>query len=368
MASAASQDRAGAGPGHDGAIRLLIVDDSAVVRAVLSRMLAPYPVFDIVATLADAASALDFLASHRVDVILLDIEMPGMDGLTALPRLIEAGRGARVLVVSSAAEAGAEGTLKALALGAADTLAKPGAEPFRGRFADTLAERLMRLGRVGSPAPCGTVPEPPAADRGDRPVTLRPIGDDPVRCLAIGASTGGIHALAEFFGALPATFDAPILITQHLPANFMPYFASQVAAMSGRPTQIARDGMRVASGQVLIAPGEAHLGLIRCADGVRVSLGSLPSRSGCLPSVDPMLDGVAEAYGAGGVAVILSGMGRDGQEGAARLAAAGGTVLAQDPASSVVWGMPGAVARAGIASAVLTPALLGASAPRRGRP
>ena len=366
MASAPSGARAGPPLQRERAIRLLIVDDSAVVRAVFSRMLQPHEQFHIAAMLPDAAGALDFLVDHRVDVILLDIEMPGMDGLTALPRLIAASHGARVLVVSSAAEAGAVATLKALALGAADTLAKPGAEAFRGRFADTLAERLLRLGRADSVvAPTGAEPNP-VESWGSGPA-LRPSSVEPVCCLAVGASTGGIHALADLFRTMPATFDAPILITQHLPANFMGFFASQVAAMAGRPTEVAQDGMRLRNGAILIAPGDAHLGLAGRGDRVIVSLGHQPSVSGCMPSVDPMLESVAEAYGAGGLAIILSGMGRDGQDGATRLAAAGGTILAQDQASSVVWGMPGAVARAGLCSAILPPALLGARVQRRGR-
>ena len=182
-------------------IRLLIVDDSAVARAVFARMVGDRPEFEIAATVPSAGAALVFLASQRVDIILLDIEMPGQDGLSALPNLILASGGARVLIVSSSAEQGAEATIRALTLGAADTLAKPGAGTFGGRFSEVLAEKLIRIGHA---------PDEEAVARRvreqSRSVRLRGLGGHRIACLAIGASTGGLHALSDLLRGLPASF------------------------------------------------------------------------------------------------------------------------------------------------------------------
>ena len=177
----------------------------------------------------------------------------------------------------------------------------------------------------------------------------------PLDCVAIGASTGGVNALAELFRALPKQCDAPILITQHLPVVFMPFFAAQLTSIAGRPASIAVDGARLRRGELLLAPGDAHISLFSGPDFVRIQLDRRPSPSGCLPSVDPMFEAVADCFGAAAVGVMLSGMGRDGVLGAARLAAVGAEILAQDISTSVVWGMPGAVAKAGLASSVASP-------------
>lgn len=336
--------RPGAHRAAERPIRVLIVDDSIVARTVFTRML-DSEAFEIVATASDAEQAIDLLGVHWVDIVLLDVEMPGIDGLTALPRILEASKGARVLIVSSACEEGASASLKALTLGAADTLLKPGAGSFAGQFGKLLVDRLLRIGHA---------PRSPEAPAMAPPVELAP-GHGLIECLAIGSSTGGIHALSAFFKALPPAFDAPILITQHLPAEFMPYFAVQLHELSNRPAAVATDGARLRPGHLLIAPGNGHLRLIRFRDGIRVRLDRTPAASGCMPSVDPMFASCAEMFGPTAVGVVLSGMGRDGSAGAADLVAAGGEVLAQDAQSSVVWGMPGAVANAGLAAAVLPP-------------
>jgi two-component system, chemotaxis family, protein-glutamate methylesterase/glutaminase len=343
-------------------IRLLIVDDSAVARAVFARMVGDRPEFEIAATVPSADAALAFLSHHRIDIILLDIEMPGRDGLTALPALLQASRGARVLIVSSSAEEGAAATVQALTLGAADTLAKPGASAFGGSFADTLADKLIRIGHA-----------PPTEAGGERvreplpPFRLRPASDHRVGCLAIGASTGGLHALSDLLRRLPSSFAPPILITQHLPPAFMPIFAAQVQDMAGRPTAVARPGMALARGRILIAPGEGHLSLELAAGMPRVRITQERVESGCLPSVDPMLASVAEVFGASAVGVVLSGMGRDGLRGAEHMVAAGADMLVQDRDTSVVWGMPGVVAAANLASAVLPPHQIAELLARRGR-
>jgi two-component system chemotaxis response regulator CheB len=328
----------------------MIVDDSAIARAVLSRMLAAFDDFTIVAQAGNAEEALATLRHQRVDIVLLDVEMPGTSGLEALPDILAAGQGARVLIVSSQCEAGAEAAVKALAMGAADTLPKPGAEHFGGRFSAVLAERLRRIGRAETGQGREDAPPMPA------PLPLRAAPQARVACLAIGASTGGLHAIGELLRALPERLSAPLLVTQHLPPLFVPFFARQLESACGRVARVAEDGLVLAPEEIVLAPGDAHLSLEQHGSRVKVKLNRESAASGCMPSVDVMLAAVAETYGKSGVGVVLTGMGRDGLEGSRRLAARGGAVLAQDQQSCAVWGMPRAVAEAGLACAVLPPA------------
>jgi two-component system chemotaxis response regulator CheB len=338
--------------------RVLIVDDSVVARSVLGRMVDGTRRFRVAAALSDVPAALDYLETHRVDIILLDIDMPGIDGLTALPDVIAAGKGARVLIVSSSADEGAAVTVQALALGAADTLVKPGIGTFGGRFAEVLEERLSRLVEAyadWSPVPNSTTSFGPVATPADFDI------------VAIGASTGGIHALSQFLRAIPSSFQVPILVTQHLPISFMGYFAAQLAVLGSRPCEVASDRMRIRPGRIIVAPGNAHMRVAKMSDGWSVRLSSEKSLSGCMPSVDPMFESLAEVFGKRALAVVLSGMGRDGAEGAKRLVEVGAKIFVQDRASSVIWGMPGAVANAGHASAVLPPDEIGRLVAWQGR-
>ncbi|TPG13804.1 chemotaxis-specific protein-glutamate methyltransferase CheB [Sphingomonas koreensis] len=339
--------------------RILIVDDSVVARAVIARMIDLGRGYAVAGAVSDVRAALAYLASEQVDVILLDIEMPGMDGLTALPDIVAAGGDAKVLIVSSACEEGGAAAVQALALGAADTLVKPSNGRLIGSFADALEDKLSRLTQARSPR----APTPPA-----RRLPAPAVGDD-FDIVAIGASTGGIHALSQVLRALPSDFQVPILVTQHLPASFMPYFAAQVAILAGRPCDVATDHMRLRPGRVIIAPGDAHLRCTRLAEGgAALRLIHTKAPSGCMPSVDPMLASVADVFGARALGIVLSGMGRDGAEGAAALSAAGGVVIVQDEATSVIWGMPGAVARGGHAAAILPPDDIGRLVALRRRP
>lgn len=332
---------------------ILIVDDSAVARAVIGRMIEGSRRFALAGTVPDVQAALAFLKTNRVDAILLDIEMPGVDGLTALPDLIVASDGAKVLVVSSSCDDGGAATIQALALGAADTLVKPGVGAFAGRFADVLIDKLSRL-LVNDPVPpAGSVATRPPADQ-PAPRTTQSQFD----IIAIGASTGGIHALSQLLREVPADVTTPILITQHLPESFMPYFAAQVAVLAGRPCDVATDRLRIRAGRVIIAPGDGHMRIVSLGDGsFAVRLTREPARSGCMPSVDPMFESLAETHGARAMAIVLSGMGRDGSDGARKLVEAGGALIAQDRESSVVWGMPGAVAQ--FAGVMLPPGEIG---------
>ncbi|HVL79404.1 MAG TPA: chemotaxis-specific protein-glutamate methyltransferase CheB [Sphingomicrobium sp.] len=327
----------------------MIVDDSMVARAVLSRMIESDDSFEIAAVAGTAEDALDALQAVRVDIILLDLEMPGAGGLKSLPRIINNAAGAKVMIVSSLAEEGAEETIAALAMGAADTLPKPGTGRFNGRFSEILLARLKALGHAETVQP----KSPPPGNLTGAP--LRAMPTDPIGILAVGASTGGIHAIGSLFHSLPRRIGVPILVTQHLPAPFMTVFARQLGVTAKREALVAEDGMALAPDRILIAPGDAHITVDVGADGSVVRLVRGPVPSGCLPSVDPMFASVAAAYGPAALGVILTGMGRDGVAGAGRLVACGGAVLAQDEASSAVWGMPRAVIEAGLACAVMAP-------------
>ena len=329
-------------------IRLMIVDDSTVARAVLSRMVEADPTFEITAVAGTAEDAIEALAECRVDIVVLDLEMPGAGGLKSIPRIISAAAGAKVMIVSSLAEDGAEQTVAALALGAADTLPKPGTGRFNGKFSEILLGKLKSLGHA-------SVEQPPAPVKKGSATPLRAMPTDPIDVLAIGASTGGIHALGALFHALPGKIGVPILVTQHLPVPFMGVFARQLGAVARRPAIIAEDGMRLEADVILVAPGDAHLTVEPGPGGAVVRLTHGRSSSGCMPSVDPMFGSVGAVFGAGALGVVLTGMGRDGVEGASRLVACGGSVVAQDEASCAVWGMPRAVLEAGLACAVLPP-------------
>ncbi len=341
-------------PGSDATaakIRVIIVDDSLTVRTIFKRMIEGDPSMDVVGTASSAERAIAQLSDMAVDVILLDLEMPGMGGLVALPTLLETARNAEVLVVSSLTADGAEHTISALSMGAADTMLKPRPGGFTDDYRSLLLSKIRALGS-GEGSDGGhelrhSEPLGQSARKGKRP-----------RVLAIGASTGGIHALNMLLRGLPAEFDLPILITQHLPPSFIPVFARQIELSSARPTRIAEDGTEIHTGEIAIATGHGHMVLQRQRDRLIARTSAEPTQSGCLPSVDPMLSSIAKACDGQALAVILSGMGRDGAEGAQDLFDAGGTVFAQDMETSAVWGMPGAVAKAGLASVVASPSEL----------
>jgi two-component system chemotaxis response regulator CheB len=348
-ALARSRDRFPDARNSRGRIRLMIVDDSTVARAVLSRMVESDPVFEITAVAGTAEDAIEALGECRVDIVVLDLEMPGDGGLKSIPRIIAAGAGAKVMIVSSLAEDGAEQTVAALALGAADTMPKPGTGRFNGKFSEILLAKLKALGRAS------VEPPPPVAPRGGVQSLLRSMPADPIEVLAIGASTGGIHALGALFNALPQRIGVPILVTQLLPIPFMSVFARQLGVVAKREALVAQDGIALAPDRLLVAPGDAHLTLEPGPLGPVVRLTKGRSSSGCMPSLDPMFASVGAIFGTGALGVVLTGMGRDGVEGASRLVACGGSILAQDEASCAVWGMPRAVLEAGLACAILPP-------------
>lgn len=342
---------------------VLVVDDSAVARLIVQRVINDTDNFEVVGHAESAEEALEKLKTLSVDLVILDIEMPGMDGIEAIPYILSSSRGAPVLIVSSHCSENAEASVRAMAMGASDFILKPNSPALNEQFAVSLLGKMHRL----TERPAWQEPaSPPCGEEANHAATGSSVGR-PVKCLAIGASTGGIHALSAFFAELPRDFTMPVLITQHLPVDFIVYFARQLQTASGRKTIPARDGQRVEDGEILIAPGDAHLTIRRKDDHVRVCFDYDRSHNGFCPSVDPMLSSVAEVYGRDAVGVVLTGMGRDGVIGAEALARAGGEILAQDRKSSVVWGMPGAVVRQGIASAIAAPMDLANHVTRRAR-
>lgn len=333
------QARSGAG------IRVLVVDDSLVVRSVFSRLIAEEDGLVLAGAISDAESALQLLASERVDVILMDLEMPGMGGLAALPQVLKRAPEAKVLVISKLTADGAQSTVEALALGAADTLQKPTSGGFDTAYREKLVAKIRALGRK------------PLRRSAAQPINpaRRTFSREPARIVAIGASTGGIHALGQLFGVLPRNLGVPILVTQHLLPSFNAAFRSQLADVSQMPVVSPQDGQRIYPDHIYVAPGHAHM-VVSEAKGVHViRLDERPAPSGCMPSLDPMFASIALTHRAAALGVVLTGMGRDGTEGAVELCDAGGTMLAQNEASSAVWGMPGSIARAGLASATLHP-------------
>lgn len=328
-------------------IRVMLVDDSVVARSIFARVLGQHDQIEIVCEAEDSEIALACLDNNVVDIILLDIEMPKRSGLDALPDIQAKAKGARILVVSAFAEENGPAAIDALSRGACDTLAKPGRSGFSGRFSEILIDKVVRLGRS-------------ARDKRDagHAATLAADGRLIFRpaCIAIGSSTGGIPAIYEVVRNLPKAIDCPMFVTQHLPQAFMTFFAKQLASFTHRTVKVAERGEIVLSNHIYVAPGDAHL-ICRKERG-KVVIDHLEeyAESRYCPSVDAMLESVAQIYGAEAMAMIFSGMGNDGVHGARLLAAKNATILVQDSDSSVVWGMPGAIAREGLATAILDPA------------
>lgn len=360
-------DPAGGGVPAGRKVRVMLVDDSLVVRSILERIVDQRDGLEVCASVASAHDALGVLAREPVDVVVLDIEMPGMNGIDALPHILESAANARVLILSSNCVEGGPAAIEALALGASDTLAKPGRGSFSGRFAEVLTDRIVTLGqRREMPAVARVAFRPPVP-----PAPVAIVSEQVLECIAVAASTGGIPAFTNFITHLDPRVTAPILLTQHLPDAFMEFYAKQIAMMTRRRVCVAEAGMKVEADHIYLAPGDAHLTVVAVGRHREIALDRRPVDNGCCPSADPMFATVADAYGPAAVAVVLSGMGRDGVLGAEQLKRAGGTIFAQAPESCVIWGMPGAVAKAGLAAATLNPdaiaLMLGSYHARRSR-
>jgi two-component system chemotaxis response regulator CheB len=319
---------------------VLVVDDSVVVRRLVSEQLARDPDLYVVGTAASGAIALAKLDQLAPDVITLDVAMDGMSGLETLERLRAVRPQVRVIMLSALTARGAEATISALLLGASDYVAKPSASG--SDVASVCAELAQKIKAVA-----------PRTASGDSVAVGERRASGVVDVVAIGLSTGGPNALAEVLPALPADFPVPVLVVQHVPPVFSKYLAQGLANTCKLRVEEALHGARVAPGTIWIAPGNQHLAVAREGADVRVRLTDDPPENSCRPAVDVMFRSVSRVFGPGVLGVVMTGMGQDGLDGARAITAGGGRVLAQDEESSVVWGMPGAVVRGGVADAVL---------------
>jgi two-component system chemotaxis response regulator CheB len=337
-------------------LRVMIVDDAEVVRGLFARWIAAEPDFEVVASLRTGRDAVRELENADPDVVVLDVEMPELDGISALPKLLAKRPGLVVIMASTVTRRNAEISLRALSLGAADYIPKPSAgrsdEP-AGNFRRELIEKIRQLGARGRRPRHATTPLAIAA-RTQRPIMLRPMPLMPPRVLLIGSSTGGPQALQTVLTTIGTSFsNVPVLVTQHMPPTFTAILAEHLARAMQVPVREAADGEPIVGGTVYLAPGGKHMSVANRGGTTVAVLNNGPPVNFCKPAVDPLFASAAEVWGAKALALVLTGMGQDGLAGARVLVEAGGHVLAQDEATSVVWGMPGQVAQAGLCSAVL---------------
>ena len=357
----------------------MVVDDAIVVRSLVARWVTETPDLEIAAVLRNGREAVNEFDRVNPDVVVLDIDMPELDGISTLPILLEKKRDLVVIMASSLTRHNAEISLKALSLGALDYIPKPeneGGIMTSANFQRDLIEKIRALGSRRT-AHAHAVPTPNEATPASRVMTannapkhnktritsnggsqtqimLRPFPAVTPRVLLIGASTGGPQALMEILPKLNGVAEnVPILITQHMPPTFTIILAEHLSRGCGRPVHEAVNGEPVLTGTIYLAPGGRHMRVARRSGSAVIVLDDGPPINFCKPAVDPLFASAAEVWGSWNLALVLTGMGRDGARGAADIVASGGSVIAQDEATSVIWGMPGAVAEAGLCSAVL---------------
>lgn len=371
--------------------KVLVIDDSAVARGLMTRWVDDDPDLVLVGAAVDGEQGLRKAEELKPDLIVLDVEMPRHGRLAALPLLLKAVPGAKVLMASTLTRRGGEVTIRALSMGAADYAPKPQA----GRLAGAEEFRRDLLSKLKALAPRPIPPVPTARDIPGGPApTLRaiaPTDEMPARrkfaptaqppaargavarhtgrpqIIAIGSSTGGPQALRDVVAALGEDVGAPVVIAQHMPALFTKILAEHLSKSGKLACREAADGERLTPGGIYVAPGDFHMTVRKDAAGFYAVLDQTPPINFCRPAVDPLFQSVAEATGGKALGVILTGMGHDGREGSRVLRAAGGTIFAQDEASSVVWGMPGAVAAAGLADEILPLDRIGAAIVQRAK-
>jgi two-component system chemotaxis response regulator CheB len=324
--------------------RVLIVDDSVVIRRLLTTALTQDPGVEVVGTAANGRIGLDKIRQLKPDAVVLDLEMPVLDGLAALTELRATDKRTRVIVYSTLTSRGAQITLDALAAGADDYALKPSASDAATAVAAARADLLPKLTALTTPV---RKPAGPPVLRTSPPLRSRP------QLLAIGCSTGGPDALTQLLGAFPAMLPVPVVIAQHMPPLFTPLLAQRLDRVSALKVSEAQDGQPLSAGEVLVAPGDRHLEVVRTGGRLHARLTQAPPENYCRPSADVLLRSAAAACPSAVHALILTGMGSDGREGVRAVANSGGEVTVQDEATSVVWGMPGAVVAAGLAHTVL---------------
>ena len=338
-------------------IEVLIVDDSAIVRGLVTRALESDPGIKVMGSAMHGEAALRFLRDKSPDVVLLDVEMPVMGGLETLERILALRPDMHVIMVSSLTISGAEISLKAMRLGAVGCIAKPEARSASEAVAIVAKELVplvlsLKKRRVAPAIVAPTAPRVMPSLAAPMPPS-RPRFAQATEILVVGSSTGGPRALEVFVKNLPHDFELPICIVQHMPAFFTPMLAKHLGDDSGRPACEAKPDMVIENGHIYVAPGDYHFTLMRRDRRLVAQINQDPPEHFCRPSVNPLFRSAAACCGGGLIAVMFTGMGDDGLEGTGDVHRAGGHVIAQDEATSVVWGMPGAITRAGLVHQVL---------------
>jgi two-component system chemotaxis response regulator CheB len=339
--------------------RVLLADDAVVVRKMLSDAIARDPALEVAGTAVNGKVALAKFPTVKPDIVLLDIEMPEMDGLATVRELRKIDSRVPIIMFSTLTEQGAAAAIEALALGATDYVTKPSNVDITAT-SDAVSRELIPRIRVlcGLPETPIVAPLPPAPTF--RPIVSRRSPLLPVQVVAIGVSTGGPDALAHVMPHLPADLRVPVVIAQHMPPIFTTLLASRLSTKSALPVRECVSGEPLVPGCVFLAPGDFHMQASQEDGLVRLKTNKGPKENFCRPSVDVLFRSIAQVYGGRALAVVLTGMGQDGLKGCELLRAAGARIYVQDEASSVVWGMPGFVARAGLADKILPLEQIGA--------
>jgi two-component system chemotaxis response regulator CheB len=352
-----------------GKIRILVVDDAVVFRRLVADELARDPGLEVVGTATNGRIALHRLAQLNPDVIILDIEMPELDGLATLAEIRKTHRRLPVIMFSTLTERGASATLDALALGATDYFTKPtstgGLESSLEVIRQQLIPKIKALYAGGLVQAVKKPDSPPAGARAARAPSIHPATARDIHVVAIGASTGGPNALMEVFSQLPAKFPVPIVVVQHMPPMFTRLLAERLTAQSPLGVQEGTSGTALQAGQAWIAPGDFHMLVVRHGLQARLLVHQDEPENSCRPAVDVLLRSVAKVYGPNSLTVILTGMGHDGLRGCEAIRQAGGQILVQDETTSVVWGMPGYIAKAGLADKTVPLSLIADEMVRR---
>lgn len=344
-------------------IRVLIVDDSVVVRTRVSKLLSSDPELEVVGVAANGNIALAKIPQVNPDAIVLDVEMPQMNGLETLAAIRQSYPKLPVIMFSTFTHAGAKATLEALALGANDYATKPSnlgsVEAANQHICTDLIPKIKLFGSGAAQIPTTKF------ESSVESVCLLPLRSQKIEAIAIGVSTGGPNALTALLPAFPADFSLPVLIVQHMPPLFTKLMAEQLAAKCKIPVEEAVAGAVLKPGTISIAPGDFHLVVRREGNFVYLATNQDPPENSCRPSVDVLFHSIAQVYGAKSLAIVLTGMGQDGLRGCQWIRSAGGEVFIQDKESSVVWGMPGAVANAGLADRIISIDLMAEAILRR---
>ncbi|MFZ4718260.1 MAG: protein-glutamate methylesterase/protein-glutamine glutaminase [Ilumatobacteraceae bacterium] len=340
----------------DARVRVMVVDDSVVIRRLVVDILGAEPDFEVVGVATDGRDALERVGALRPDLITLDVEMPNLDGLGTLRALRAAGIRTPVIMFSTLTERGAAATMDALLAGANDYVTKPAnvgsVQAAMGKVRDELVPKVRALARpaVVRPAPTAPTPTPARVER--RPAATASPGRR-IDAVVIGVSTGGPNALADLLPALPADLPVPVYVVQHMPPTFTRFLAERLDRHCTLQVREASGGERPVAGEVWIAPGGHHLVVGSDRSGPVLRISDAPPEQSCRPAADVLFRSVLTVYGGACLAVVMTGMGQDGLAGATAIHDAGGRVIAQDEATSIVWGMPGAVVHHGIADAVV---------------